>query len=719
VIPTDLGDLLTGPWIPVAWRPDGETPLDQRRPALGLRELLVHAHEIQSLEVPDPPALSALYRVLYALAARVSGLDGSRKDWDDLRYEVIDDGHFGTAEIADYFNRFPGRFTLFSAEAPFFQDPRLAGECPKSAGVNKLVAGRAAGNNHSWFGHHSDLAPRSVPVARAFLDLLTWSYYGASGRCSARVVAGRADANTKAGPLRSALSYHPVGASLFETLVVGIPMPREGQEDAQDPCPWERSALPDPDRPAASSVRGVCSLLTARSQHALLLIPNAEGSAVVNAFITWAYRGSEAVPSPPDPYLVWQFSKAGNWYARRAEAARALWRDLDALQFHQTSGSDEPRQPPVVGDQPALPGLRIQALGFDQDGQAKDTQVVAGLTPPSLEASRLRARGASPLPVGDLHRAADFVGDRLVYAAKKAWAMYTDAKIADCAWSEQVAARYWPAAEEEFWRRLDTGDLNGLRRAFRRIAEPIYNEVTTTAAAHLRGARAIEAARFELYGGRPKKANSPPKERKDHVITVREPSKDDEARREFVRKVIGQCQDEYHPGIRATLRAGLGKHVDRFPKQAHQYVINAGLPDTPDEDRQHAYYAVAAMIASIPSKVPLRIGMGDGQMRRDFGRCLAEAVEHADLRHTSAENALGLLVKQSTDGLHRHLPSIAGRLTDRPGAVDWAALLADLEAWPRRKDQLSRQWLQSFYRTREHAALRAAKDENETEDLMK
>lgn len=718
MISTDQGDLQVGPWVPVAWQDDAQTPLGERRSAIGLSELLVHAHEISSVEVSAPPALSALYRVLYALAARVSGLDEGGPEWEELREELIDAGRFDPESVSAYFKRFPDRFMLFHPDRPFLQDPRLSTQCSKTAGVNKLVPGRAAGNNHSWFGHHNDSNPSAAPAAQAFLDLLTWTYYGSSGRCSTRVTAGNSESNTKAGPLRSALSYHPVGSSLFETLVAGIPGPRGELNRKDDPCPWERADLPDPDTPA--EVRGICSWLTARSQHAILLVPDAGGSLVVDAYVTWAYR--ESVSSPPDPYLIWQVSQAGNAYPRRADAGRALWRDLDALQdaalHDKGSDSHRPKQPPVFKDLPGIAALRVQALGFDQDGQAKDTQFVAGLTPPSFTAEWLRAQGKNAARLGDLRAAAETAGGRLTYAAKKAWSTYTGEKLGDCAWSEHASARYWPAAEGEFWRRLEADDYDGLHRAFRRIAEPIYDEITKTAVANLRGARAAELARFELYGGWPKKTSTPSKDKKTRVIKTYEPTNADQKRQAFVRAVIGQCEDRYHPGIRATLRSGLGKQLDRVPQQAHQHVIKAGLPDTEDEDRQHAYYAVAAMIAAVPTKISLRIGLGDGRTRRDFGRCLADAVIRNDLQRSSAENALGLLAKQSTTGLHRHLPAIVGRLTDRPGAMDWSALLADLEMWPERQEQIARRWLQSFYRTLEYAALDAAErlDDNPASD---
>jgi CRISPR system Cascade subunit CasA len=308
--------------------------------------------------------------------------------------------------------------------------------------------------------------------------------------------------------------------------------------------------------------------------------------------------------------------------------------------------------------------------------------------------------------------AAELCGWRLEKAVKKAWADFSNQKVADCAWSQQAAARYWPAAEEEFWQRLASGEFDGLRAAFRRLARPIFDEVTRGATASLRGARAVEAARFELYGGRPKRKPAAETGNTRPDVEIGDQRMDDRTTSQgvFIAKVIRQCTDDHHPEVRAALRSALGKPWDRIPRQAFKFVNEAGLPtDEDDEQRQHAYYAVAAMIAAVPKKVALRQEPG----RRDFGHCLADSVNHGTLSHKAAERYLDLLVKQSATGLHRHLPGVVGRLAERPGTVDWVELLADLEAWPGRREQLSRRWLRGFYRTRHHADLAVARGDDD------
>ncbi|MGA4880711.1 type I-E CRISPR-associated protein Cse1/CasA [Streptomyces lydicamycinicus] len=498
---TDLYyDLLTEPAFPVRWV--DSVPADRRPEAVGLRELFVRAHEISALAVSLPPALSALYRVLYALTTRITAVD-TADDWHEARFDVRDAGRFDPDGIDRYFTEFAERFRLYDPVYPFLQDPRLKDQCDKTAGLNKLVTTRPSGSNHAWFEHAADARPVAVASAQALEHLLVWRYYGPSGRCSARTVGPVKEANCVAGPLRTALSYHPVGATLFETLLAGLPEPDRTRryQRAADPCPWERNEPTDP-LTLKGVVTGPMSKLVGHSQHALLLVPDRAGTQTRDAYITWAYR--ERIPRDDD-FLIWQISQAGNRYARYADARRGLWRDLDALLLSDPPGV-ESRRPPVISTAAELfdETFRIQALGIEQEGQAKDTQVVSATTAPVLHLMQERDLDTARL-VGQLRLAGERYGQRLERAAKQAWAQFTNSKVHDCSWSAAAAARYWPEAEREFWKRLEEGRFEGAAGAFRASAEQIYDYVTEAAAGTARGARAREFARIELYGGRPKK----------------------------------------------------------------------------------------------------------------------------------------------------------------------------------------------------------------------
>nr|WP_049573867.1 type I-E CRISPR-associated protein Cse1/CasA [Nocardiopsis sp. SBT366] len=505
--------LTTRPCVPVRWHPDATAP--QRPELLGIRDLLVHAHEISNLAIPLPPAASAMMRVLYALTLRITGLDhrqpGERaaSSWDVRRFDILERGRFDEHSIDAYLDRYSERFWLYHPERPFLQDARLSTQCTKPAGVNKLITTRPSGGNHSWFSHASPHNPSLPTSDQALLHLLIWNYYGPSGTCAIRTVGEVSAGNTSAGPLRGTLSYHPEGKSLFESLLAGVPRPSATVDPTQDLCPWEWPELPDPLRPR-ELINGPCSGLTARSQHALLLTPDADGEHTANAYVTWAYRNK--MPRGDD-YLIWQISKDGNPYPRPAESDRALWRDMDALLRLDAVGERQARRPTIFTTAAELLSetpsetMKVRSLGFDQDGQAKDRQFVSASTPPVLDLMERRDLDIDQTRhVEHMQWWGERAGRRLDTATKRAWMLYTDAsKLAPCAWSRKAAARYWPAAETEFWRRLRTRDWDDMPAAFRRLAERAYDEATAPVATIARGARAREQARIDLYGGSPKK----------------------------------------------------------------------------------------------------------------------------------------------------------------------------------------------------------------------
>ncbi|MGW4221611.1 type I-E CRISPR-associated protein Cse1/CasA [Streptomyces bacillaris] len=514
-MPTGTYSLIHQPCVPVRWRPGTVAPDTGQLPdRVGLRELLLRSHDIEALAVVDAPAHAALLRILYALTARVSGLteQGARGDWDERRLKVLDAGQLPPDGIEEYFREFGDRFFLFAPGGrPWMQDPRLAEQCDgaNTAGVNKLIVTRPSGNNHSWFRHDTDTAPEPPSAPEAFLSLLVWHYYGPAGRCSSREVNGVKSASATAGPLRTALSYHPEGTSLLETLLAGLVPPDDSVVGGEDLCPWEQDDLPDPDRPPRVSL-GPRSRHTGRSQHALLLLPDEDSTHVWDAFITWAYRG-ERMPREDD-YLIWQTSQQGNRYPRPADAGRALWRDLDALLLqHPPAGSAHPQQPRVFRSAVEVSeDLRVRALGFDQEGQAKDTQFIAASTPPVLGYAEDNDPRAVPA-VGRLRQFGEMFGRRLDRAVKRAWAAYVgDAKADGAAWAAEAGSRYWPRAEAEFWARFRLLDRTGeaadggfdpaaTRRAFLRLAEEAFDAVTAPVTGTVRGAKAVSQARLDLY----------------------------------------------------------------------------------------------------------------------------------------------------------------------------------------------------------------------------
>ncbi|MZE76786.1 type I-E CRISPR-associated protein Cse2/CasB [Streptomyces xinghaiensis] len=207
------------------------------------------------------------------------------------------------------------------------------------------------------------------------------------------------------------------------------------------------------------------------------------------------------------------------------------------------------------------------------------------------------------------------------------------------------------------------------------------------------------------------------------------------------------------PGARTALRSGLRRDIDDVPRM-HR-LVTRWLP----QDRavsgaeQRAYYAVAAMIADQPRSslgasapasdddtadedtAPVGTdpenspGDGDGAASRktaarygdSLGTAFALAVttgpgRDREMRESTAEARLNLLTRQSTNGLHRHLPAAVRYVRDIGVPVDWAQLLDDLIAWPAHSGRISRRWLQDYYRLRA-ADLRAKAETGDRQEL--
>lgn len=505
-------DLRHRDWIPVV---DGGAVR-----LVGLRELFVRAHEIEDLAVPAPPVEAGLWRILYAITARITELDsrcGDRLEWARRRGELVSAEGFTAADVDGYFDAYPDRWDLFDAERPWGQDPRLREQCPKSAGVNKLAFSRPAGQNQVWFGHFMDGDPVALPTAEAAWFLIAQLYFGAAGRCGSRTVAGQSAADTKAGPLRGTVSFHPLGRTLFESLLVGLPAPDSNDDFVGgdgDVCPWERDELPHPlGKPASPGWPG--GLLTGRSRAAVLLVPDESGDQVVDAYLTWAWR-QDAVPAR-DPYVIQRLSKQNTWYDQPANASRAVWRDLDALLRKTRPGSTVDRPPVFTNLEVTLPpavesALRVRALGFDQErAQAKDRQWFSGTTPPVLDWLEARNEAGARV-IARANEAAELVGRRLRAELTRAWEFVTSPPSRDNApgkkrkdkdqnagpWAARAEPLYWARAETIFWDIAYAGDpADSPIPKFVRLAQEIVDEVMA-AQNRLRVAKAATRARRGL-----------------------------------------------------------------------------------------------------------------------------------------------------------------------------------------------------------------------------
>ncbi|MFD3840266.1 type I-E CRISPR-associated protein Cse1/CasA [Streptomyces sp. NPDC058642] len=513
---------LPGIWsspVPAPLYPTDKEPcipalfLDGHQQYLSLRELLLRAHEIEDLALPLPPAASATLRLLTACVARTTRLDDpemSAGEWSARRRALLVQPHgFDPDAVHAYFDQYT--WDLFDPLRPFLQDPRLSAQCTQRAGVNKLVFGRPEGNNLAWLSPHTDTGPHPVPTEQALWHLLIHHYYGGSGTCSVRTVGDRSLNKATAGPLRSTLSFHPVGRTLHETLLAGLPKPADHWPDTPDRCPWEEPALPDPlASPPAVTWPG--RLLTGRSSHALLLIPSADGRHVTDAYVTAANQTK--LPAL-DPYLIHHFDTSkpiGQRHTpRRADADKALWRDLDALLLagDEDSAVQRPEAFTTLNDLPPdlRAQLRVRVHGFDQDGKTVNRTWYTALTPPIWPWTQEHDPQAAEW-IAACRAEAEAVGALLKKVSQAAWRTITTPPSASGRaarapkrlplWTKHTSAAYWPRAERVFWDLLAHPDRDA-RAAFATEAAGILRNVTRPIVAqHFRAARTVAQAVAEL-----------------------------------------------------------------------------------------------------------------------------------------------------------------------------------------------------------------------------
>jgi CRISPR system Cascade subunit CasA len=217
---------------------DGEAVED----VVGFRDVLLHAHQIAELAVPIPAAAAYLLRVLYTLAARVTGLDqaGNQRDFEQLRTMAAKAGRFDPDAVGNYLDsdNQAGRWELFDPTWPWLQDPRLVEQAERK-NINAVVATRPGQNSPIWWQHTWDERAPALDPEEALYWLLAQHGYGSGGAGGVRRVEGTGDQYMSAGPLRGTISFYPLGRTLFETLLAGIPAPATATGAGKDVAPWQ------------------------------------------------------------------------------------------------------------------------------------------------------------------------------------------------------------------------------------------------------------------------------------------------------------------------------------------------------------------------------------------------------------------------------------------------------------------------------------------------
>lgn len=323
-------NLIDEPWITCSSR-DGTRNM-------GLRELLLSAHELRGIESANPLFVAALLRVLLALVHRIA--DGPRRagDWKTL-YSAR---RFSEMQVNTYFQRVQDRFDLFSETHPFYQTAGLSildangKESPISAAV--IMHERASGNNKTIFDHTTDEASLALTPAQAARALITIQMFALGGLNKKSTNHFGFQQSYLNAAMVSGIFIALTGESLFETLMMNLllPVSHNMGSDSGDKPVWERN---ERGIDKARAPYGYLDFLTCKCRHVRLL-PEQNGDAITVSKLHIAQ--GEAFPEIANPaFMRKKNNKTGVWYCPQLDPNRLVWRDSTSLFAFDRGGVDE------------------------------------------------------------------------------------------------------------------------------------------------------------------------------------------------------------------------------------------------------------------------------------------------------------------------------------------------------------------------------------------
>ncbi|MBX6389142.1 MAG: type I-E CRISPR-associated protein Cse1/CasA [Frankia sp.] len=371
-------DLRDEPWVPLMRQ--------GRRVEVGVREALLDADAFDGLALDDPLEAVAVFRqVLLPVVVDALGPPRNEDEWASLRNA----GRFDGDRIGGYLDGHADKFDLFDAKRPFAQVAGLRTDNDKTKPVSLLIPRLASGNNVPLFSARTENDPPALSpaaAARALLAAHCWDTAaiksGAVG--DPRMSSGKTTGNPT-GPLGQLGVILPAGASLFETILLNLPIMPLGLRPLDRPQ-W-RSA--DAATPAWSEREpyGLLDLLTWQSRR-IRLIPSPDSTAADGVVVRQVVlaAGDRLLGSVHDlePHSAWrrvEKPRANEPPSRavRHQPGRAAWRGLEALLATSQPTSEGVTAPPLLsqlarlrarGRVPADLPLRVLTVGVRYGNQS-------------------------------------------------------------------------------------------------------------------------------------------------------------------------------------------------------------------------------------------------------------------------------------------------------------------------------------------------------------
>ena len=331
-------DLVDQPWIPVL-RTDGPG-------TVSLREALLEASGVTALVPPFPGQVPALLRqVLLPVVLDALGLPRSLSEWGSL----LRQGAFTVEQrekISSYLDEWRHRFDLFDEKQPFAQVGGLRTAKGDTKPSLLLVSSAASGNNVPLFSVRTEADELPLTPGEAALWLLHAHCWDTAGIKTGVVgddqaKAGKTTGNPT-GPLGQLGVIVPMGPTLFDTIVLNLPIHEDGLEPEDKPQ-WRR----DPATPAWEErhARGLLDLLTWQSRR-IRLFPETDANGETRVTRVLVAAGDRLAVTPEwEPHTAWrveQNPKKGQQPRRplRHVPGKAVWRGLDALLALSRSAED-------------------------------------------------------------------------------------------------------------------------------------------------------------------------------------------------------------------------------------------------------------------------------------------------------------------------------------------------------------------------------------------
>jgi CRISPR system Cascade subunit CasA len=306
-------NLIDEKWIPVRF-------LDGTRDELGIRDTLLRAEEIATIEDPSPLVVAALHRFLLAVLYRA--LEGPT-DIDQAK-ALFKEG-LPSEKVMAYLEKWRDRFWLFDEKHPFYQVP--AYEPQEKNGKKEwrswpaIAAEHNANNAKVLFDHVEISTAGSIPSRKASQWLIACQTFALGGGNSDFVY-------TKGAPSANAFMVLPLGIHLHDTLLFSL-VPENKEVLATDRPVWEQEplALASLKNGIARPVMGVSDLFTWLARSIKFRLDGDGETLSELVFASGVECSSEGFV---DPMLAYRIDDKKGKQPRQFRE-RGLWRDFDSL----------------------------------------------------------------------------------------------------------------------------------------------------------------------------------------------------------------------------------------------------------------------------------------------------------------------------------------------------------------------------------------------------